>query len=84
MPHKRTFLYLEQLILKNGAHKDTLNIKEAKNGIDFYFAHRNQAEKMLDFLCSVAPCKYVKSSELISEDIHTAVSVPKSLLYVPN
>ena len=27
VPHKRTFLYLEQLILKQGAHKETINIK---------------------------------------------------------
>ncbi|RYP90942.1 hypothetical protein DL770_002947 [Monosporascus sp. CRB-9-2] len=33
--HKRTFLYLEQLILKHGAHRETINIKEAKDGIDF-------------------------------------------------
>lgn len=71
MPHKRTFLYLEQLILKAGAHKDTLNIKEAKNGLDFYYAHRNQAEKMLDFLCSVVPCRHTKASELISQDTHS-------------
>jgi nonsense-mediated mRNA decay protein 3 len=64
-------LYLEQLILKNGAHKDTLNIKEVKDGLDFYYAHRNQAEKMLDFLCSVIPCRYTKSSTLISQDTHS-------------
>jgi nonsense-mediated mRNA decay protein 3 len=46
VPHKRTFLYLEQLILKAGAHKDTVNIKEAKDGLDFYFAQRNHAEKV--------------------------------------
>ncbi|KAJ6119740.1 60S ribosomal export protein NMD3 [Penicillium sp. IBT 18751x] len=74
VPHKRTFLYLEQLILKAGAHKDTLNIKEAKNGLDFYYAHRNQAEKMIDFLCSVAPCRYTKSSTLISSDTHSGTS----------
>ncbi|PYH98846.1 NMD3-domain-containing protein [Aspergillus ellipticus CBS 707.79] len=70
VPHKRTFLYLEQLILKNGAHKDTVNIKEAKDGLDFYFAQRNHAEKMIDFLASVVPCKTKKSQELISMDIH--------------
>lgn len=43
---KRTFLYLEQLILKHGAHRDTINIKEAKDGIDFFFSARNQAEKV--------------------------------------
>ncbi|KUI54563.1 60S ribosomal export protein NMD3 [Cytospora mali] len=70
--HKRTFLYLEQLILKHGAHKDTINIKEAKDGIDFFFSQRNQAQKFLDFLKSVVPVNSKKSQELISEDIHTS------------
>ena len=72
VPHKRTFLYLEQLILKHGAHKDTINIKEVKDGLDFFFAQRNQAEKFVDFLSSVAPTKVKKSQELISMDIHTS------------
>lgn len=72
VPHKRTFLYLEQLILKNGAHKDTVNIKEAKDGLDFYFAQRNHAEKMVEFLNSTVPCKAKKSSELISENVHSS------------
>ncbi|KAJ9143049.1 60S ribosomal export protein NMD3 [Pleurostoma richardsiae] len=71
--HKRTFLYLEQLILKHGAHRETLNIKEAKDGIDFFFAQRNQAEKFVDFLNSVVPIRVKKSQELISQDSHTAV-----------
>lgn len=70
--HKRTFLYLEQLLLKHGAHKDTINIKEAKDGIDFFFAARNQAEKFVDFLKSVVPVHMKRSQELISEDIHTS------------
>ncbi|KAG9253219.1 NMD3 family-domain-containing protein [Emericellopsis atlantica] len=69
--HKRTFLFLEQLILKHGAHKDTLNIKEAKDGIDFFFSARNQAEKFIDFLNSVVPVKVKSSQELISLDTHT-------------
>lgn len=71
--HKRTFLFLEQLILKHGAHRETLNIKEAKDGIDFFFSARNQAEKFVDFLTSVVPVKVKKSQELISQDIHTSV-----------
>lgn len=70
--HKRTFLYLEQLILKHAAHRDTLNIKEAKDGIDFFFAAKNQGEKFVDFLNSVVPVKVVKAQELISMDIHTS------------
>lgn len=72
VPHKRTFLYLEQLILKHGAHKDTINIKEVKDGLDFFFAARNSAEKFVDFLNSVAPITAKKSQELISMDIHTS------------
>ncbi|PYH96419.1 NMD3-domain-containing protein [Aspergillus ellipticus CBS 707.79] len=72
VPHKRTFLYLEQIILKHNAHRDTINIKEAKDGLDFYFAQRNHADKMLDFLSSVAPMKVKKSQELISMDVHTS------------
>ncbi len=72
VPHKRTFLYLEQLILKHGAHRDTLNIKEAKDGLDFFFAQRNHAEKFVDFLSSVVPVRSKKSQELISMDIHTS------------
>ncbi|KAI9649947.1 ribosome-binding protein [Ciborinia camelliae] len=72
VPHKRTFLYLEQLILKHGAHKDTINIKEVKDGLDFFFAARNSAEKFVDFLNSVAPVTAKKSQELISMDIHTS------------
>ena len=72
VPHKRTFLYLEQLILKHGAHRETINIREATNGLDFFFSARNHAEKFVDFLSSVAPVKTKKSQELISQDIHTS------------
>ena len=72
VPHKRTFLYLEQLVLKHSAHKDTINIKEVKDGLDFFFAARNHAEKFVDFLTSVAPVKVKKAQELISMDIHTS------------
>lgn len=72
VPHKRTFLYLEQLILKHSAHKDTINIREAKDGLDFFFAQRNHADKFVDFLTSVAPVRVKKSQELISVDIHTS------------
>ncbi|KAK4643974.1 ribosome-binding protein [Podospora bellae-mahoneyi] len=71
VPHKRTFLLLEQLILKHQAHRDTINIKEEKGGIDFYFAHRNQAEAFLSFLKSVIPIFVKDSRQLISQDNHT-------------
>lgn len=72
VPHKRTFLYLEQLMLKHGAHRDAINIKEVQDGIDFFFSQRNHAEKFVDFLNSVVPVRVKKSQELISMDIHTS------------
>ena len=57
--HKRTFLYLEQLILKHNAQKDTIAIKEVRDGLDFFYSSRSHALKMMDFLASVAPIKYV-------------------------
>ncbi|AEO67188.1 89723a60-ec0c-4f8e-a631-1ece2d6d8dc2 [Thermothielavioides terrestris] len=69
--HKRTFLLLEQLILKHQAHRDTINIKEEKDGIDFFFAHRNQAEAFIHFLKSVVPVNVKDSRHLISADTHT-------------
>jgi len=55
--HKRTFLWLEQLILKHNAHRETVNIKEARDGIDFYYSARNHAIRMVEFLQSVVPIK---------------------------
>ena len=55
--HKRTFFFLEQLILKHNAQRDANNIKEAKDGIDFYYSQRSHAIKMLEFLQSVTPLR---------------------------
>ncbi|RKP04199.1 hypothetical protein CXG81DRAFT_8554 [Caulochytrium protostelioides] len=67
--HKRTFLWLEQLILKHGAHRDTVNIKEARDGIDFYYVQRGHAIRMMDFLATMVPVRVKKSEEIISSDI---------------
>ena len=32
--HKRTFLFLEQLILKHGMERDTIGIKSQPDGLD--------------------------------------------------
>lgn len=66
--HKRTFLYIEQLILKHKAHLTTSNIKERKDGIDFYYLDRHSALKMVDFLSSYCGSSIINSSKLISED----------------
>jgi nonsense-mediated mRNA decay protein 3 len=66
--HKRTFLYLEQLILKHNAHRGCLKIEIFKDGMDFYFAERNTGARFVSFLESVCPCRSKTSKKLISTD----------------
>lgn len=40
--------------------------------MDFFYAQRNHAEKMVEFLQSVAPAKTKKSQQLISMNVHTS------------
>lgn len=76
--HKRTFLFLEQLILKHGADKDTLNIKEVKDGLDFFFASRQHAAKLVDFLTATVPVRVKTSEQLISLDIQNSTTNHKN------
>lgn len=48
--HKRTFLFLEQMILKHGLHHSTISIKEYGDGLDFFFNARGDAQKFVHFL----------------------------------
>ena len=76
--HKRTFLYLEQLILKHGADKDTISIKEVRDGLDFFYSTRQHALKMVDFLTATTPVRTKTSEQLISLDIQNASTNYKS------
>lgn len=70
---KKTFYYLEQLILKHKAHEHTLGIKPIHEGLDFFYATEAYARKMVDFLVSVLPCRSQHSKKLLSHDIHSNV-----------
>jgi nonsense-mediated mRNA decay protein 3 len=69
--HKRTFYFLEQLILKQNAHSTTINIKERPDGLDFFFSNRSHAMKFVDFLQAVVPVRYKTSDQLVSHDEHS-------------
>ena len=43
VPHKRSIMYLEQLILKHSMHTKAINVKEMPDGIDFFFANKTHA-----------------------------------------
>ena len=62
--HKRTFLYLEQLILKHGAHRGCLSIETFRDGMDFYFPDKGKAARFISFLENVVPIK-VRVSMLV-------------------
>ena len=69
--NKKTLYYLEQMILKHKAHENTLGLKNAPDGLDFFFSAENHARKMVDFLQAVLPVKSFQSKKLISHDIHS-------------
>lgn len=71
--NRKSFYYLEQLILKHKAHENTLGIKPNHDGLDFFYTTENHGRKMIDFLQSVLPIKYQHSKKLISHDIHSNV-----------
>lgn len=75
--HKRTFLYLEQLIIRHQAHRDTVNIKTVREGIDFFFGSRSHAIKFVDFLQAVVPVRSKSSEQLITQDVHSGDSTYK-------
>lgn len=65
---KRTFFYLEQSILKYEMYKDCTNIKERRDGIDFYYLDKNNAIRMVKFLESRMGTKLLVSNKLLTED----------------
>jgi hypothetical protein len=58
--HRRTFIYLEQLILKHQVHSNALKIKECSDGLDFYYSDKATARKLVDFLTASVPCRSVR------------------------
>ncbi|KAG0724939.1 60S ribosomal export protein NMD3 [Chionoecetes opilio] len=69
--HKRTFYYLEQLIMKHNAHNKALGITAMHEGLDFYFTSEQNGRHLVDFFNSVVPCRWTHSKKLISHDIHS-------------
>ncbi|KAF9616565.1 hypothetical protein IFM89_030332 [Coptis chinensis] len=69
--HRKTFFYLEQLILKHNAAVQAIRIKQMSEGIDFCFASESHALKFLDFVGNVVPIKSRKDKQLVSHDRKT-------------
>ncbi|KAK2980781.1 hypothetical protein RJ640_009566 [Escallonia rubra] len=68
VPHRRTFFYLEQLILRHDAAVRAIRIKQMDKGVDFFFANRSHAVKFVEFLGKVAPVRSRHDKQLVSQD----------------
>lgn len=69
--HKRTFLWIEQMILRYKFYTSISSIKECPDGLDFFFNNQSNCVKFLNFLQSMVPIRYKKSSQLVSQDVHS-------------
>ena len=56
--NKKSFFQLEQLITSNDLNHLMTNININKEGIDFYFKNKSQADKVSDFIVSNLPGQY--------------------------
>ena len=70
--HKRTFYFVEQVLVKSGASLQAIRIKEASEGLDFYFSNRSHALRLLEFIAGVIPVRSNSSRQLVSQDVHTS------------
>ncbi|EZA53026.1 hypothetical protein DMN91_002939 [Ooceraea biroi] len=71
--NKKTFLLLEQLVMKYKVHEQAVGMKPVNDGLDFFYANESAARKMVDFLVTVVPCRYQHSKKLISHDCHSNI-----------
>ncbi|KAH0624123.1 hypothetical protein JD844_007527 [Phrynosoma platyrhinos] len=81
--HKKTFFYLEQLILKHRLHQNTLRIKEIHDGLDFYYSSKQHAQKMVDFLQCTVPCSFSLALSVAEIDGNTYWRHPFNSLFQP-
>ncbi|KAL8461249.1 hypothetical protein ACS0TY_032641 [Phlomoides rotata] len=66
--HRRTFFYLEQLILKHDAAKYAIRVTQMDQGVDFFFNNRSHAVKFVEYLGKVALIKSRSDKQLVSHD----------------
>ncbi|KAK9099824.1 hypothetical protein Scep_023254 [Stephania cephalantha] len=66
--HRRTFFYLEQVILKHDAAARAIKIKQMDHGIDFFFSNRSHGVKFVEFIGKVSPIKSRHDKQLVSHD----------------
>ncbi|PFH34874.1 NMD3 family protein [Besnoitia besnoiti] len=80
--HKRTFLFLEQLVLKHRLAARLLNVVEKSDGLDFHFPSRQAALHFADFCQSRFPSVARQAKQLISHDASSNIYYHKYTISV--
>jgi len=47
------------MILKHRLHTASLRIKDTHEGLDLFYANKQEARKLVDFITSSVPCRLV-------------------------
>ena len=66
--HKKTMLYLEQMLLKHNICEKAQSIKEMPGGLDIYWGSKSGANHLIEFLKGVVPVRTTSSKKLVSQD----------------
>lgn len=75
--HKRTFLVLEQVLVRNRERLNITNTKEQPGGIDFFFNNKTDSNRFLDVLHATVPGTHATSEKLISADLKNNTAMIK-------
>jgi len=67
--HKRTFLWIEQMIIRHKAQSQLLSVKEESDGLDFYFNNQSSCVKFINFLQTIVPVTFKQSKHLAGADL---------------
>ena len=71
--HKRTLFYIEQQILARRGHANVISMKEVPDGLDFFFGNASHAQRFVELLESLSPCRVTRSKKQIAHDDHSNV-----------
>lgn len=81
--HKRTFLFMEQLVLQqHQLLQKLLRAVQKKDGLDFHFPNKQAAAAFVAFCNSRFPCNSRSSKQLISHDCNSNTYFYKHTVYV--
>lgn len=75
VPHRRTFLFLEQMILKHKMNDKVIQIGGHRDGLDFFFNHKSHGLQFIDFVSVHAPTLRKDASQLVSHDSKSNTAV---------